>query len=136
MIKHKNIALNECTGGMERVMDLTNHPVPFYMTYPLPLYFEEERKRAREAEYLKSMYPADARKIQKIVENAMQILDYEGSMIYDEYPDKIMLRRLMGIIYDQIKDDDSLKDKKDIVDILVIEDVMKRRQKPRKTQKI
>lgn len=110
-------------------MDISSHPVPFYMTYPLPLYFEEERRRAREAEYLKSMYPADARKIQKIVEDAMQILDYEGSMIYDEYPDRIMLRRLMAIIYDQIKDDEILKDKKDIVDILVIEDIMGRRLK-------
>lgn len=110
-------------------MDINNHPVPFYMTYPLPLYFEEERRRAREAEYLKSMYPADARKIQGIVENAMQILDYEGSMIYDEYPDKIMMRRLMTIIYDQIKDDESMKDKRDIVDILVIEDILNRRQK-------
>lgn len=115
-------------------MDTSNHPVPFYMTYPLPLYFDEERKRAREAEYFKSMYPADARKIQKIVEDAMHILDYEGSMIYDEYPDKIMLRRLMGIIYDQIKEDDGLKDKKDIVDILVIEEVARRRQKPPKMQ--
>lgn len=121
-------------GGMENGMDTSNHPVPFYMTYPLPLYFDEERKRAREAEYFKSMYPADARKIQKIVEDAMHILDYEGSMIYDEYPDKIMLRRLMGIIYDQIKEDDGLKDKKDIVDILVIEEVARRRQKPPKMQ--
>ena len=59
----------------------------------------------------------------------MQILDYEGSMIYDEYPDKIMMRRLMTIIYDQIKDDESMKNKRDIVDILVIEDILNRRQK-------
>ncbi|NBH84165.1 hypothetical protein D7X88_14855 [bacterium C-53] len=121
--------MNVNAGGNGEHMDINNHPVPFYMTYPLPLYFEEERRRAREAEYLKSMYPADARKIQGIVENAMQILDYEGSMIYDEYPDKIMMRRLMTIIYDQIKDDESMKNKRDIVDILVIEDILNRRQK-------
>ena len=50
-------------------------------------------------------------------------------MIYDEYPDKIMMRRLMTIIYDQIKDDESMKNKRDIVDILVIEDILNRRQK-------
>ena len=84
-------------------MDINNHPVPFYMTYPLPLYFEEERRRAREAEYLKSMYPADARKIQGIVENAMQILDYEGSMIYDEYPDRWQMYKLAQDILERIK---------------------------------
>lgn len=113
----------------EKYMGDDFHPAPFFMTYPLPLYFAEERKMAREAEYLKSLYPADARKIQQIVESAMAILDYEESMIYDDYPDKIMLRKIMGTIYVQISDMQDADKKKDLVDILVIEDLIRKRDK-------
>ena len=39
--------------------------LPFYMTYPLPLYYQEEDTILKDLEYLQQMYPADARKYQK-----------------------------------------------------------------------
>lgn len=77
--------------------------LPFYMTYPLPLYYQEEDTAMRDLEYLQQMYPKEAKKYQKIIAGILDKLDYEGSMIYDEYPDKWQMHRLSQDILNRIK---------------------------------
>lgn len=78
--------------------------LPFYMTYPLPLYYQQEDTITRDLEYLQQMYPAEAKKYQKVIVETLDHIDYEGSMIYDEYPDKWQIYRLTQIIVDKIKE--------------------------------
>lgn len=78
--------------------------LPFYMAYPLPMYYQPEDTVTRDLEYLQQMYPADAKKYQKIIAEVLDKLDYDGSMIYDEYPDKWQIYRLTQIIVDKIKE--------------------------------
>ena len=61
--------------------------LPFYMAYPLPMYYQQEDSVTRDLEYLQQMYPAQAKKFQKMIAETLDHIDYEGSMIYDEYPD-------------------------------------------------
>ncbi len=61
--------------------------LPFYMAYPMPLFYQEQDTVTRDLEYLQEMYPAEAKKYQKVIAGILDRLDYEGSMIYDEYPD-------------------------------------------------
>ena len=77
--------------------------LPFYMTYPLPMYYEEEDSIIRDLEYLQQMYPLEAKRYQKVISGILDKLDYEGSMIYDEYPDKWQLYKLSRDILDRIK---------------------------------
>lgn len=77
--------------------------LPFYMTYPLPMYYQEEDSIIRDLEYLQQMYPSEAKKYQKVIAGILDKLDYEGSMIYDEYPDKWQIYRLTQIIVDKIR---------------------------------
>ena len=77
--------------------------LPFYMTYPLPMYYQEEDSIIRDLEYLQQMYPSEAKKYQKVIAGILDKLDYEGSMIYDEYPDKWQLYKLSRDILDRIK---------------------------------
>lgn len=77
--------------------------LPFYMAYPLPLYYQQEDTVTRDLEYLQQMYPAEARKYQKMIAEVLDKLDYEGSMIYDEYPDKWQIYRLTQMVVDKIK---------------------------------
>lgn len=77
--------------------------LPFYMAYPLPLYYQEEDTVTRDLEYLQQMYPLEAKKYQKIIADTLDRLDYEGSMIYDEYPDRWQIYRLTQIIVDKMK---------------------------------
>ena len=76
--------------------------LPFYMAYPLPLYYQQEDSVTRDLEYLQQMYPSQAKKYQKIIAETLDRIDYEGSMIYDEYPDKWQIYRLTQIIVDKI----------------------------------
>lgn len=77
--------------------------LPFYMAYPLPLYYQQEDSVTRDLEYLQQMYPTEAKKYQKIIAETLDRIDYEGSMIYDEYPDKWQIYRLTKTIVDKIK---------------------------------
>lgn len=77
--------------------------LPFYMAYPLPLYYQPEDSVTRDLEYLQQMYPAQAKKYQKIIAETLDHIDYEGSVIYDEYPDKWQLYRLTRTIMDKIE---------------------------------
>ena len=77
--------------------------LPFYMTYPMPLFYQEQDTVTRDLEYLQQMYPLEAKKYQKIIADTLDRLDYEGSMIYDEYPDRWQIYRLTQLIVDKIK---------------------------------
>lgn len=77
--------------------------LPFYMTYPLPMYYQEEDTIIRDLEYLQQMYPTEAKRYQKVIASILDKLDYEGSMIYDEYPDRWQLYKLSMEILDRIK---------------------------------
>lgn len=75
------------------------------MAYPMDLkeYGEEKRDR-RDVDYMKSIYPMSAKKILPYVEEECDRMEYEGSMIYDEYPDRLFLYMMAGRIYDRMKE--------------------------------
>ena len=89
--------------------------LPFYMTYPLPLYYQEEDTILKDLEYLQQMYPADARKYQKKIAEILDKLDYEGSMIYDEFPDRWQLYKLSSDILDRIRREEEKNESKEQV---------------------
>lgn len=89
---------------------MNNHRVlPFYMTYPMPLFYQEEDSVQRDLEYLQQMYPAEAKRYQRIVASILDKIDYEGSMIYDEYPDRMRLYQLAENILNQIKREEMME---------------------------
>lgn len=118
--------------------------LPFYMTYPLPMYYQEEDSITRDLEYLQQMYPAEAKKYQKVIAGILDKLDYEGSMIYDEYPDKWQLYKLSKDILDRIRREEEkgapeaeVSPEKwewmgDLVQILLFYEIYKRRHNTRR----
>lgn len=62
---------------------------PFYVAYANPALYDGERIQEQEFALMKSYYPEAAGRIQEKVEEECQLLDYEGSRLYDEYPDKL-----------------------------------------------
>ena len=55
--------------------------------------------------YWRSMYPKRMKRIQEKIEETCDMLDYENSPMYDEYPDKIYLRHVCREIYDQLAEE-------------------------------
>ncbi|MDD7738470.1 MAG: hypothetical protein SOT28_00875 [Fusicatenibacter sp.] len=85
-------------------------PLPFYLSYPMPLGMMEERIEERERELLKSYYSATVTGLQEIVEQECDRMDYEGSMMYDEYPDRFMMERLCRRICDRYREDHPMEE--------------------------
>ena len=73
--------------------------LPFYMTYPMPLIWEEEDTVMRDLEYLQELYPRQAKKYRKRIEELLERFDSEGSVLYDEYPDRMTLYKMAQDIY-------------------------------------
>ena len=75
-----------------------NSVIPFYVAYPNYRMYSDEYKRMQDLEYLQAMYPVKVREYQKVIGRVLDGIDYTGSMIYDEFPDRISLYKLANDI--------------------------------------
>lgn len=66
---------------------------PFYLSYADSEFCRREQLQEREYELMRSWLPEEAAGMQERIRKECELLDYEGSRIYDEYPDRRMLRR-------------------------------------------
>ncbi len=108
------------------------------MVYPLDGYSPEDKRKCRDVAYMKSIYPEVAKQLLPFIEVECDRLEYEGSLIYDEYPDKLLLRLMCsrvhrravedmkshGILWDE-KEQDWLRD---LVEILIYQELCRRRE--------
>lgn len=112
--------------------------LPFYMTYPLPLFYEEEDAVMRDLEYLQEMYPREARRYQQKVARLLDRFDYDGSVIYDDFPDRLAVYKIaqdiMAVIEQEEKEaeqeiaPEKLPQITEIVHILLCNEIYKRRR--------
>lgn len=84
-------------------MDYQHRIQPFYMSYSAPYFMREEDSVLKDLEYLQQIYPSQAKLLQRRIAEILDMMDYEGSMLYDEYPDKWQLYRLGESIVDILK---------------------------------
>lgn len=110
--------------------------LPYYMAYPMAVSYDDERRMQRDFDYMKSMYPALAKVILPIVEEECEKMAYDGSMIYDEYPDVLQLRLLCRRICEQVGMTDEAADEdekkvSDLVQIMVYHELFYRRMEYR-----
>ena len=77
--------------------------MPYYMAYPMPFSYDDERTERMDFEYMKSMYPDAAKKILPYVEEECDRMEYENSMVYDQCPDKLQLRLMCRRVYDNVR---------------------------------
>ena len=122
--------------------------LPYYMAYPMPLIYDDERMERRDFEYMKSMYPMTVKRLLPYVEEECDRMSYEGSMIYDEYPDQLQIRLMCNRIYNRAKqqepkddmememqvsrNDDGLRD---IIQILLFQELFRRRTNHRRNRR-
>ena len=79
---------------------------PFYMPYPIWMPFEQEREQEKDREVMKSYYSRRAAMIQEKVERECDRMEYDGSMMFDEYPDKFMMEHLCGKIEKELLEEE------------------------------
>ena len=63
---------------------------------------KQESSTLRDFEYFRSMYPGRVKELQLIVAGECDKMDYEGSPIYDEYPDRLMMEQMCQKVQEQV----------------------------------
>ena len=111
--------------------------LPFYMTYADSSLYSRERIQEQEFALMKSYYPETARKIQEKVEEECQLMDYEGSRLYDEYPDRLMMRSLCRQIREQVAGELELQEISDrflddLIEVLLYQEISRKRCRRRR----
>ena len=70
----------------------------------------EEAADEIQTQYWKSLYTEKIKKIQQEIEHTCDELDYAGSFIYDEYPDKINLNRTGRQICERLRKNEEFRE--------------------------
>ena len=111
-------------------------------TYELMGNYEDE---VGDILYLKELYPASFAGLQLIIDDECDKLEYDGSIMFDEYPDKERLLVLENSVFEKVrlkfKENIAVKQDvrglpsdewlKDIVSVLLINEMMRRRSRRR-----
>ncbi len=74
---------------------------PFYTPYQMQMQggfpmqmqgnYLKEMEYEKDLDRMRELYPNEVKKIQKYVDEECDRMEYEGSLMFDEYPDKTML---------------------------------------------
>ena len=63
-----------------------------------------EMEYEKDMERMKQYYPAETKEIMELVEQRLDQLEYEGSRIYDEEPDRLMIQMEIDGIYRKLSE--------------------------------
>lgn len=75
---------------------------PFYMSYPMQNLYLTEMEYEKDIERMKELYPKDVKQILECVEDECDKMEYEGSLMFDEYPDRLMIEMVVDRIYQKL----------------------------------
>lgn len=105
---------------------------PFYTAYAEAGLFDGQKVQDQEFELMKSYYPSAARRVQAQVEQECDLMDYEGSRIYDQYPDKLMLYHMCQKIREKVSGMREMEPLSgdfldDLIQVLLFQEISRRR---------
>lgn len=114
------------------------HPLPFFMTHPGYPGLAWTGAALQDLEYLQQTYPKEVKRYQRRIAEILDKMDYEGSMIYDEYPDCYSIRRMADTIINILRQEETdaaegertaqeWKVARDMVQVLLCNEIYKRR---------
>ena len=111
--------------------------LPFYMAYPVPMLYDDDRNARRDYDYMKSIYPDAAKRVLPYIEEECDRMEYDGSMMYDEYPDRLQLRLMCRRIYDKAEKEENDPGTwlMDLIEVLTYQELCRRRAEHRDIRK-
>ena len=81
-----------------------------------------------EMDYLRGLYPSAAKRKQVLAEEACDLLEYPGSPMYDEYPDREFLYRELSKVRQRHPEETAGgKEGQDLLQVLFINEIYRRR---------
>ena len=95
----------------------------------------DEKELEEDREYLKRMYPAKAKMIMVMVEDACDRLEYQGSPMFAMYPDKETLLGISRNIYNKLSINDTDNNLKHMIDVMLCNEFYIRRSRYKRRRK-
>ncbi|MDD6327980.1 MAG: hypothetical protein Q4D54_03155 [Eubacteriales bacterium] len=95
----------------------------------------DEYELEKDREYLMEMYPAKARLIMVLVEDACDRLEYEGSPMFAMYPDRETIYGISKRIYDKVSHNDADQNLKHMIDVMLCNEFYVRRSRYKRRRK-
>lgn len=122
-----------------------DYRTPYYVAHPFSEIWDEEKMCRRDSEYMKGIYPEIAKLLLPYVEKECNRLEYDGSLIYDEYPDKLLLRLMCSRVFEVAEREleyqgvtfsqDEYVWVRDMIEVLVYHELCKRRERWRNSRR-
>ena len=96
--------------------------------------YEEDHE---DGEFLKCFYPPRLVSLQLLVEDECDKLEFDGSIMFDQYPDKVRLMGIANRVEKKAKEDTKIDISVDrnLLEVMVINEVMRRRIRRRNCRK-
>lgn len=110
--------------------------MPFYMSYPMQNLYLTEMEYEKDMERMKELYPKEVTRILEAVEEECDKMEYEGSLMFDEYPDRFMTERIVEHIYEEISSEE--KDKElicSLIGVILSNEMYRRRCRHRRCRR-
>lgn len=110
--------------------------MPFYMSYPMQNLYLTEMECEKDMERMKELYPKEVTGILEAVEEECDKMEYEGSLMFDEYPDRFMTERIVEHIYEEIASEE--KDKVlicNLIGVILSNEMYRRRCRHRRCRR-
>lgn len=106
----------------------------YWNLWNAPEQMEDEMDTRR----LRELYPLMARRLQPYVEEICTRMEYPGSMMYDEYPDQLSLRRRAREVWDAAvvgedfgEQSPTWEQLQDLIGVLLLQEMLRRRKRNR-----
>lgn len=93
--------------------------------------FGNAEAERRDYNYLKQLYPREMQKIQQEVEEQCDQMEYEGSPMFDEYPDRVMMRLRCNKIKEKCNCPENQSWIDQVLPVLFYQEMMRRRRRRR-----
>ena len=86
---------------------------------------------------MNSWYPQNARELRDHIREECDLLDYQGSRIYDEYPDRLQLRFMTKRIYERAQEEEENPGVwlLDLIQVMLCQELLLRRRERREKRK-
>lgn len=107
--------------------------VPFYMNYPMQNIYSSELEYERDLDRVKELYPKEVFAIMKCVESRCDELEFVGSRLFDEEPDRFMMQLEAMGVYNKVRQDNEDPGwLKSLVEVIFANEIYRRRCKNRR----
>lgn len=87
---------------------------------------DRRRLKRNETEYFKGLYPMNVRRRQVLVDEICDRLDYAGSSMYDEYPDRESMYRMRDAVCRRAREL-GMDEDRDMTQLLLVNEINRRR---------